>query len=350
MMVTIRSKKGIIMQIVLKNLKKAYGDLHAVDGVSLVIPSNTVFGIIGRSGAGKSTLVRLVSLLEFPDDGEIYYDDVRVDNLPKDDLIQRRRRIGMIFQNFNLFSSRNAAENIAYPMEINGMSKSEIDVRVKELMVLVSLEGKENAPISTLSGGQKQRVAIARALACNPDILFCDEATSALDPQTTHSILDLIKEIQKKMALTVVMITHQMEVVRDACVQVAVINDGEVVEQGNVTDIFANPASEVTKDFLTHLVGVDEAKSVEEDKFVQWSKKRGAYTLRFRGDSTDQPVLSRISRDLGVEFNIRAGGVQKVGEIEIGTMVVDISGDAETRQKAVEALRAQNVVVEEDQQ
>jgi D-methionine transport system ATP-binding protein len=338
------------MQIVLKNLKKAYGDLHAVDGVSLVIPSNTVFGIIGRSGAGKSTLVRLVSLLEFPDDGEIYYDDVRVDNLPKDDLIQRRRRIGMIFQNFNLFSSRNAAENIAYPMEINGMSKSEIDVRVKELMVLVSLEGKENAPISTLSGGQKQRVAIARALACNPDILFCDEATSALDPQTTHSILDLIKEIQKKMALTVVMITHQMEVVRDACVQVAVINDGEVVEQGNVTDIFANPASEVTKDFLTHLVGVDEAKSVEEDKFVQWSKKRGAYTLRFRGDSTDQPVLSRISRDLGVEFNIRAGGVQKVGEIEIGTMVVDISGDAETRQKAVEALRAQNVVVEEDQQ
>jgi D-methionine transport system ATP-binding protein len=350
MMVTIHCKKGIIMQIVLKNLKKAYGDLHAVDGVSLVIPSNTVFGIIGRSGAGKSTLVRLVSLLEFPDDGEIYYDDVRVDNLPKDDLIQRRRRIGMIFQNFNLFSSRNAAENIAYPMEINGMSKSEIDVRVKELMVLVSLEGKENAPISTLSGGQKQRVAIARALACNPDILFCDEATSALDPQTTHSILDLIKEIQKKMALTVVMITHQMEVVRDACVQVAVINDGEVVEQGNVTDIFANPASEVTKDFLTHLVGVDEAKSVEEDKFVQWSKKRGAYTLRFRGDSTDQPVLSRISRDLGVEFNIRAGGVQKVGEIEIGTMVVDISGDAETRQKAVEALRAQNVVVEEDQQ
>jgi D-methionine transport system ATP-binding protein len=338
------------MQIVLENLKKAYGDLHAVDGVSLVIPSNTVFGIIGRSGAGKSTLVRLISLLEFPDDGEIYYDDVRVDNLPKDILIQRRRRIGMIFQNFNLFSSRNAAENVAYPMEINGMSKEEIDIRVKELMALVSLEGKENAPISTLSGGQKQRVAIARALACNPDILFCDEATSALDPQTTHSILALIKEIQKKMALTVVMITHQMEVVRDACVQVAVINDGEVVEQGNVTDIFANPASEVTKDFLTHLVGVDEAKSVEEDKFVQWSKKRGAYTLRFRGDSTDQPVLSRISRDLGVEFNIRAGGVQKVGEIEIGTMVVDISGDAETRQKAVEALRAQNVVVEEDQQ
>ncbi|AEV29885.1 ABC-type metal ion transport system, ATPase component [Sphaerochaeta pleomorpha str. Grapes] len=338
------------MQIILKNLKKAYGDLHAVDGVSLVIPSNTVFGIIGRSGAGKSTLVRLVSLLEFPDEGEVYYDEVRVDNLSKDELIKRRRRIGMIFQNFNLFSSRNAAENVAYPMEINGMSKPEIDLRVKELMALVSLEGKENAPISTLSGGQKQRVAIARALACKPDILFCDEATSALDPQTTHSILALIKEIQKKMALTVVMITHQMEVVRDACERVAVINDGEVVEQGKVTDIFAHPSSDVTKDFLTHLVGVDEAEAVEQDRLVHWSKKRGAYTLRFRGGSTDQPVLSRISRDLGVEFNIRAGGVQKVGDLEIGTMVVDISGDDTVKQKAIEALRAQDVVVEEDQQ
>ncbi|WP_320130065.1 ATP-binding cassette domain-containing protein [uncultured Sphaerochaeta sp.] len=336
------------MQIVLKELKRSYGTLHAVDGISLTIPSNTVFGIIGRSGAGKSTLVRLISLLEYPDAGEVYYDEVRVDNLPKPELIQRRRRIGMIFQNFNLFSSRNAAENIAYPMEITGMDSEAIHNRVQELLALVSLEGKEHAPISTLSGGQKQRVAIARALACKPDILFCDEATSALDPQTTHSILALIKEIQKKMALTVVMITHQMEVVRDACDQVAVITDGKVVEQGKVTDIFAHPASEVTKDFLTHLIGVDESEK-ENEKMVQWSKKKGAYTLRFRGDSTDQPILSKISRDLGVEFNIRAGGVQKVGNEEIGTMIVDISGDAETQQKALDALRSENVIVEEDQ-
>lgn len=333
------------MQIILKNLKKSYGNLHAVDGVSLTIPSNTVFGIIGRSGAGKSTLVRLVSLLESPDSGEVYYDDVRVDNLKKAELIRRRRRIGMIFQNFNLFSSRDAAQNVAYPMEINGIPKEEIDVRVKELLSLVSLEGREHAPISTLSGGQKQRVAIARALACKPDILFCDEATSALDPQTTHSILALLKEIQQKMALTVVMITHQMEVVRDACDEVAVINDGTVVEQGKVTEIFSHPSSDVTKDFLTHLVGMDESGG--NDTLVQWSKERGAYTLRFRGDSTDQPVLSKITKEIGVEFNIRAGGVQKVGEIEIGTMVVDISGDRDMRNKAVEALRAQNVVVEE---
>lgn len=335
------------MQIMLKNLKRTYGTLHAVNGISLSIPSNTIYGIIGKSGAGKSTLVRLISLLERPDAGEVYFDDKRVDNLEKDSLIQRRRRIGMIFQNFNLFSSRNAEQNIAYPLEITGIPKQEIKQKVERLLALVGLEGRGNAPISTLSGGQKQRVAIARALACDPDILFCDEATSALDPQTTHSILALLKEIQRKMSLTVVMITHQMEVVRDACDQVAVLDDGVVVEQGLVTDIFANPSSEVTKDFLTHLVGIDEA-SLADDHMVHWSKKRGAYTLRFRGGTTDQPILSKISRQIGVDFNIRAGGVQKVSDVEIGTMLVDISGSEEEKKRAIEALKQMGVVVEEE--
>ena len=185
------------MQIRLRNLKRNYASLHAVDDVSLDIPSNTVYGIIGRSGAGKSTLVRLVSMLEKPDQGEVYYDDKRVDNLSKEELIQERRKIGMIFQNFNLFSSRNAEDNIAYPMEICHMDKAYIKKRTAELLALVGLEGRGSAPISTLSGGQKQRVAIARALAVKPEILFCDEATSALDPQTTRAILSLIKEIQK---------------------------------------------------------------------------------------------------------------------------------------------------------
>lgn len=335
------------MQIMLKNLKRTYGTLHAVNGISLSIPSNTIYGIIGKSGAGKSTLVRLISLLERPDAGEVYFDDKRVDNLEKDSLIQRRRRIGMIFQNFNLFSSRNAEQNIAYPLEITGIPKQEIKQKVERLLALVGLEGRGNAPISTLSGGQKQRVAIARALACDPDILFCDEATSALDPQTTHSILALLKEIQRKMSLTVVMITHQMEVVRDACDQVAVLDDGVVVEQGLVTDIFANPSSEVTKEFLTHLVGIDEA-SLADDHMVHWSKKRGAYTLRFRGGTTDQPILSKISRQIGVDFNIRAGGVQKVSDVEIGTMLVDISGSEEEKKRAIEALKQMGVVVEEE--
>ncbi len=335
------------MQINLKDLKRTYGDLHAVDGISLSIPSNTIYGIIGKSGAGKSTLVRLISLLERPDAGEVFFDDIRVDDLKKDALIERRRRIGMIFQNFNLFSSRNAEQNIAYPLEITGTPKGEIDQRVQTLLALVGLEGRGKAPISTLSGGQKQRVAIARALACNPDILFCDEATSALDPQTTHSILALLKDIQRKMSLTVVMITHQMEVVRDACDQVAVLNDGVVVEQGLVADIFANPSSEVTKEFLTHLVGVDDASA--SDQMVQWSKNSGAYTLRFRGGTTDQPILSKISRQVGVDFNIRAGGVQKVGDVHIGTMIVDINGEAEAQKKAIEALNQMGVVVEEEQ-
>ncbi len=333
------------MQIVLKDLKRSYGALHAVNQISLFIPSNTVYGIIGKSGAGKSTLVRLISLLERPDAGEVYFDDIRVDNLTKTQLIQRRRRIGMIFQNFNLFSSRNAAQNIAYPLEITGTSKEEINKRVEQLLSLVGLEGRGKAPISTLSGGQKQRVAIARALATNPDILFCDEATSALDPQTTHSILALLKEIQRKMSLTVVMITHQMEVVRDACDQVAVLNDGVVVEEGLVADMFANPKHEVTKEFLSHLAGFDDSST---DKMVQWSKTRGAYTLRFRGGTTDQPILSKISRQVGVDFNIRAGGIQKVGDLDIGTMLVDISGSDEQRQKAIESLNQMGVVVEEE--
>ena len=329
------------MEIKLRNLRRNYGTLHAVDDVSLVIPSNTVYGIIGKSGAGKSTLVLLVSMLESPVTGEVYYDDKRVDNLSKKDLIEERRHIGMIFQTFNLFSSRNAAENIAYPMEICHMDKEYIKKRTEELLALVGLEGRGKAPISTLSGGQKQRVAIARALATNPSILFCDEATSALDPQTTRAILALIKEIQKKMNLTVVLITHQMEVVRDACDRVAVLDSGHIVEEGLVSDIFSAPKSDVTKDFLSSLTNVRES-------MVRWSKDGGHYTLRFRGNTTDEPIISSVSSVTGAVFNIRAAGVQTVNGEEMGVMVTDIGPDAETAVKAVALLREKGVSVEED--
>ena len=278
-------------------------------------------------------------MLERPDSGEVYYDDERVDNLEGKALIQRRRRIGMIFQNFNLFSSRNAAGNIAYPMEICGMDRANISKRVEELLSLVGLQGRGSAPISTLSGGQKQRVAIARALACNPDILFCDEATSALDPQTTRSILALIKELQAKMNLTVVMITHQMEVVRDACERVAVIDSGRIVEEGTVSDIFANPKSEVTKDFISNLTNV-------KDSIVRWSDEEGRFTLRFRGNSTDSPIISNVSIETGATFNIRAAGVQEVSGEDIGVMVVDIGPDEKSVRAAVEMLRKYGVSVE----
>src|SRR5574344_3135647 len=299
------------MNIKLNNLYKTYTSkssdvaVNAVNGISLTIPSNEIFGIIGKSGAGKSTLVILISMMERPDSGEVLYDDERVDNLDEKQLEKRRRRIGMIFQNFNLFSSRTAGQNIAYPMEICGVAKVDIEKSVDELLELVDLADRKDAPISTLSGGQKQRVAIARALANKPDILFCDEATSALDPQTTKSILNLIREIQKKMNLTVVMITHQMEVVRDACSQVAVIDNGLVVEQGTVEDIFMHPGTSVTKEFLSHL---STPVAPEKQPIVRWSRPGGKYILRFNGSLTDEPVLSRLSRKYDVEFNIRAGG------------------------------------------
>ena len=329
------------MHIRLRNLKRDYGSLHAVQDVSLDIPSNTIYGIIGKSGAGKSTLVRLVSMLERPDAGEVHFDDERVDNLTGRALIEKRRRIGMIFQNFNLFSSRDAAGNIAYPMEICGMDKAHIRRRVDELLALVGLQGRGDAPISTLSGGQKQRVAIARALACQPDILFCDEATSALDPQTTRAILALIKELQVKMNLTVVMITHQMEVVRDACERVAVLDGGRIVEEGLVSDIFANPHSEVTKDFLSHLTNV-------RDSIVRWSQEDGRFTLRFRGDTTDEPIISNVSNETGAVFNIRAAGVQHVRDEEMGVMVLDIGPDERHVRQAVEMLKKYGVLVEGD--
>ncbi len=336
------------MRIKLNNLKKTYSgsgkSITAVDGISLDIPENTIFGIIGKSGAGKSSLVRLISLLETPDEGEVFYNEERVDNLDKKELIARRRKIGMIFQNFNLFSSRTAGKNIAYPLEICGTPKNEIKSRVTEMLRLVGLEDRSDSPISTLSGGQKQRIAIARALAVQPDILFCDEATSALDPQTTGSILSLIRTLQKEMNLTVVMITHQMEVVRDACEYVAVIDHGKVVEQGSVKDIFSSPKSKVTKDFMSRITRNSDE---EENHLVRWSEEGGKYILHFTGEKTGEPVLSRLAKKFDIEFNIRAGGTQRLKEEEIGAMLIDFSGDKTEINNALDYLRKEGVIVEE---
>ena len=335
------------MEIELRNLKKSYisadkkSTVTAVNDISLKIPSNQIFGIIGRSGAGKSSLVRLVSMMEHPDQGQVLYDGERVDNLSEKELILRRRRIGMIFQNFNLFSSRSAAENIAYPMEICGVPKEKIAARVDELLALVELSDRKDARISTLSGGQKQRIAIARALANEPDVLFCDEATSALDPQTTKSILDLIRKIQSRMNLTVVMITHQMEVVRDACSQVAVIHNGSVIETGNVKEIFLSPKSPVTKEFISH---INSDAQTSENGIVRWSQDGGEYELSFPQDQQGAPVLSQLAKKFDVEFNIRAAGVQKLTDSTVGKMIVDIYGGQ--LEEAVNYLRSQGIIVE----
>ena len=236
--------------ITLKDVSKKYTGITAVQNVNLSIPDGSIYGIIGKSGAGKSTLLRVMSLLERPDSGEVYYRNEKVDNLKGKDLLMQRRKMGMIFQNFNLLSSRNVFGNIAYPLEIAGMHKKQTEQRVEELLDMVNISDKRKARIKELSGGQKQRVAIARALAAHPEVLFCDEATSALDPQTTRSILDLIQELQKRLKITVVIITHQMQVVRDICDEVAVLEEGRVAEGGNVQTIFDDPKTKAAKELL----------------------------------------------------------------------------------------------------
>jgi D-methionine transport system ATP-binding protein len=242
--------------ILLNNLSKNYGALEAVKNVSIHVAEGSIYGIIGRSGAGKSTLLRLMSLLETPDSGEVFYGKERVDTLTGMNLLLRRRQMGMIFQNFNLFGSRNVTANVAYPLEIagdgrgGGYNKKDIKARVEELLALVQISDKKKSRLRDLSGGQKQRVAIARALAARPKILFCDEATSALDPQTTRSILGLIKDLQSQLQLTVVMVTHQMEVIRSICGEVAVMDAGRVVEQGRIDDVFDNPQSRAAKELI----------------------------------------------------------------------------------------------------
>jgi D-methionine transport system ATP-binding protein len=236
--------------ITLKGITKQYGKIDALRGVDLSVPDGTVFGIIGKSGAGKSTLLRMMSLLEKADAGEIYYGGERVDTLAGSVLLERRRKMGMIFQNFNLFASRNVASNIAYPLEIASLPKKQIHERVDELLSMVGIADKRKARLRELSGGQKQRVAIARALAANPEILFCDEATSSLDPQTTRSILALVQELHSRFKLTVVLITHEMSVIRAVCREVAVMDAGLIAEQGSVETLFNNPRSSAAKEMF----------------------------------------------------------------------------------------------------
>lgn len=327
------------MNIKINNLTKEYDQLKAIDNFSLEIPGQTIYGIIGRSGVGKSTLLRIISLLEKPSAGRVYFNDKRVDNLNSKELIEKRRSLGMIFQNFNLFSSRNVIENVSYPLELIKKPKKERYKKAQELLELVGLADKIKSPISQLSGGQKQRVAIARALSCSPQILFCDEATSALDPQTTTDILKLISDLQKQLKLTVVMVTHQMEVVRDTCEYVAVLESGKLCESGKVVDVFANPKSRETKDMIAHL---------SDKNFFRWNDG-GYYTLRFRGDLTKEPIMSRLSRKYEVEFNVCAGGMQRVGQESIGTILCDIVGRDENKNQTLAELRERGILVDKEQ-
>lgn len=320
----------------LRSLYKSFAGKPVVSDASVSVRPGVVYGVIGRSGAGKSTLLRMAALLETPDSGVALYGGSPVTGLAGGDLLLARRRAGVVFQSFNLFSSRTAAGNVAFPLEAAGAPKDAVRERVAMLLDMVGLADKADRPVGRFSGGEKQRVAIARALANEPEILFCDEATSALDPETTRSVLDLILSIRDRLGLTVLMVTHQMEVVRRACDEIAVMEAGRIVETGTVESLFSSPRTKAAKRLVADLLPV-EAEELEDGPVCR---------LRFSGKSASQPILSRLSREFPVEVNILRGTIHEAGGSRFGELVVTFQGDDAAIAAAKGWLTAQGIVVE----
>ncbi|TLD99665.1 methionine ABC transporter ATP-binding protein [Helicobacter trogontum] len=326
--------------IILKNITKTYANgFQAIKPLNFEIKQGDIMGIIGYSGAGKSTLVRLINKLESPTTGEIIIDGVNILRLKESALQKARQKIGMIFQHFNLLDSRNVFGNVAFALEIAKWKKTDIKMRVMELLELVGLQDKADFYPNQLSGGQKQRIAIARALANHPKILLCDEATSALDTKTTQSILQLLKDIQKKLGLTIVMITHQIEVVRSICNSMCVMSNGEIVEEGRVEQIFANPKHEVTKELISFL------PALSQEEILQKSHK-SAYKISFVGEYIHEPLIAEIIKKFNVDVNILAGNIEALATAEVGHLIVDFGDDLEARERAIKYLRSKGLIVE----
>ncbi|MBI5974105.1 methionine ABC transporter ATP-binding protein [Staphylococcus canis] len=336
--------------IELKNIVKRYESksktVTAVDQVDLNIDTGTIFGIIGFSGAGKSTLVRLFNYLETPTSGDVVIGGEHIGKLSKAELRKKRQKVSMIFQHFNLLWSRTVLENIIFPLEIAGVSKAESKERALHLIERVGLSGREHAYPSELSGGQKQRVGIARAIANDPEVLLCDEATSALDPQTTDEILDLLLELKKEKNLTIIIITHEMHVIRRVCDEVAVMENGRVIEQGSVSEVFQNPKHQVTKRFVQEDLeppqDQDEAINaipLEENDIIA--------KFIFTGENTTEPIISYISREHGISINILEGNIKNTKTGSVGFLLVHL---ANISQHDLESLRtdlnAKNIQIE----
>ena len=319
--------------IELKYLSKTFqmkdGAVKALQNINLTIPDGSIYGIIGMSGAGKSTLVRCINLLERPTGGSVVIDGVAMETLSPVSLRKRRREITMIFQQFNLLMQRTCLKNVCFPMELAGVKKAEAEKRAMELLEMVGLPDKANAYPAQLSGGQKQRIAIARALATNPKVLLCDEATSALDPNTTHAILQLIQKINREMGITVVIITHQMSVVEDVCSHVAILDNGTVVEQGSVRDIFSNPHSDAAKR-LVFPAGTPERELLPGRKMVR---------VAFNGtQTTDKPLVASLAIECGALVSIVAADTRVVNGQTLGSMLLALP-EGEGAAKALDYIK-----------
>lgn len=336
--------------IQLSHIEKTYdspsGPVKALKGIDLTIARGEIFGIIGLSGAGKSTLIRCINMLERPTAGKVIVDGQDMTAMSEKELRKARKNIGMIFQHFNLLSSATVYDNIAFPLRLSHIPESEIKKKVEPLLELVGLANKAHQYPSQLSGGQKQRVGIARALASEPKVLLCDEATSALDPQTTRSILELIQDINRKLSLTVVVITHEMQVIKDICDKVAVIENGVIAEQGTVLDVFTNPQKPITKEFISVLLSNDLPAAFRGGKISQ-TPVPGAYLLlrlTFIGESADDPVLAGMIRKFSeVEVSMLFGNLDQIKSTPFGRMIIGLTGPEAKIQEAINYLRSQDL-------
>lgn len=338
--------------IYLNNITKVYETkehrVEAVKGVSLHVEAGKIVGIIGYSGAGKSTLIRCINLLETPTSGQIVVNGKDLTKLSPKELRKTREKIGMIFQHFNLMRSRNVFQNVAYPLKGQGLNKQQIKEKVESLLELVGLSDKVKAYPTQLSGGQKQRVAIARALANDPQVLLCDEATSALDPQTTQSILKLLKEINEKLGLTIVIITHQMEVVKEICHRAAVMEGGEIVEEGDILQIFANPKARMTKNFVSTVFHYDKIYEIlNKESFVgELTEEELIAKISFVGQKTGHAFISKLSRKFKVDASILFGNIELIQGVPIGNLVVKFNGSKEGIVQTMNYLRQNEIFVE----
>ena len=336
----------------LKHITKTFdtdaGRVKAVDDVSLTINPGEIFGIIGFSGAGKSTLVRCINLLERPTSGNVVIDGTDLTTLSDADL-RVVRRIGMIFQHFNLMPSRTVFDNIALALRHSELGKEAKAKKIEELLALVGLSDKSNAYPAQLSGGQKQRVAIARALANDPKVLLCDEATSALDPQTTHSILKLLKEVNQKLRLTIVVITHQMSVIKEICDRVAVMKTGRIVEEGTITEIFAHPKADLTKEFINTANNVKKFLGLVESGQLDNEVAEGGkiLLLTYTGGSAGEPLVVALYERFKVRANIVFGNIDFIQGSALGKLGVVLTGEKASVQQAEEYLKENGVYVEE---
>ena len=338
--------------IELRHISKDFGTgehaVHAVQDVSLTVETGEIFGIIGFSGAGKSTLVRCINLLERPTSGEVLLDGQELTALPPKQLRQTRKKIGMIFQHFNLMPSRTVAGNVAYPLRGSGLSREQIAAKVQSLLELVGIGNKADAFPSQLSGGQKQRVAIARALANDPSVLLCDEATSALDPQTTKAILHLLRDLNAKLGLTIVLITHEVAVVREICHRVAVMEHGRVAEQGEVFNVFVDPRQDITRSFIRTTSNLQKVEELIAADSPVTRLKPGELIIRlsYVQRNAAEPLISVVTKLFDVSLNIIFADINIVQDAPIGGTVAIISGERSHITKAIEYFIDKNVGVE----